>query len=41
MLGRFTDVEIGRNVQINEESWLRNVKIGNEVMIAPQVVHAA
>ncbi len=37
LLGRFTDVEIGRNVQINEECRLRNVKIGNDVMIAPQV----
>jgi len=37
LLGRFDDVEIGDNVQINEHCRLRNVTIGNNVMIAPEV----
>lgn len=37
LLGKFNDVSIGNNVQINERSRLRNVIIGNDVMIAPEV----
>lgn len=37
LLGDFEDVTIGDNVQINERSRLRNVEIGNDVMIAPEV----
>jgi maltose O-acetyltransferase len=37
LMGKFDDVTIGNNVQINEKSRLRNVKIGNDVMIAPEV----
>jgi maltose O-acetyltransferase len=37
LLGKFDDVTIGNNVQINEKSRLRNVNIGNDVMIAPEV----
>lgn len=37
LLGKFDDVSIGNNVQINERSRLRNVSIGNDVMIAPEV----
>lgn len=37
LLGRFDDIEIGDNVQINEYCRLRNVSIGNHVMIAPEV----
>lgn len=29
------DIEIGSNSQINEECWIRNCIIGNNVMIAP------
>jgi maltose O-acetyltransferase len=36
--GNARDIEIGNNVQINEQCWIRNVKIGSEVMIAPQVM---
>lgn len=32
------DIEIGNNTQINEECWIRNCKIGNDVMIAPHVM---
>jgi len=32
------DVEIGSHCQINQQSRLVNVKIGNQVMIAPEVV---
>ncbi|CAF3424294.1 unnamed protein product [Rotaria sp. Silwood2] len=32
------DIEIGKNSQINEECWIRNCKIGNNVMIAPYVM---
>lgn len=32
------DIEIGNNSQINEECWIRNCKIGNNVMIAPYVM---
>jgi maltose O-acetyltransferase len=37
LLGKFDDITIGNNVQINEKSRLRNVQIGNDVMIAPEV----
>ena len=37
LAGKFDDVTIGNNVQINERTRLRNVKIGNDVMIAPEV----
>ena len=37
LFGRFLDTEIGNNVQINEQSRIRNVVIGDDVMIAPQV----
>lgn len=37
LLGKFDDVTIGNDVQINERSRLRNVDIGNSVMIAPEV----
>ncbi len=32
------DIEIGNNSQINEECWIRNCKIGSDVMIAPYVM---
>lgn len=32
------DIEVGNNSQINEECWIRNCKIGNDVMIAPYVM---
>lgn len=32
------DIEIGNNCQINEDCWIRNCKIGNDVMIAPFVM---
>lgn len=37
LMGKFDDVVIGKNVQINEFSRIRNVIIGNDVMIAPYV----
>ncbi len=37
LLGKFDDIRIGSNVQINENSRLRNVIIGDSVMIAPEV----
>ena len=37
LVGKFDDVTIGNNVQINERTRLRNVSIGNDVMIAPEV----
>lgn len=37
LIGKFDDIIIGNNVQINERSRLRNVTIGNDVMIAPEV----
>jgi maltose O-acetyltransferase len=37
MFGKFNDIRIGNNCQINEKSRLRNVSIGNDVMIAPEV----
>ena len=37
LLGRFVDIEIGNNAQINQNSIVRSVKIGNDVMIAPDV----
>lgn len=32
------DIEIGNYIQINEDCWIRNAKIGNYVMIAPKVM---
>ena len=32
------DIEVGENSQINEDCWIRNCKIGNDVMIAPYVM---
>ena len=32
------DIEIGSHIQINEDCWIRNAKIGNYVMIAPKVM---
>jgi len=32
------DIEIGDNTQINENCWIRNCKIGKDVMIAPYVM---
>ena len=37
LVGKFKDVSFGNNVQINENVRLRNVSIGNDVMIAPEV----
>jgi maltose O-acetyltransferase len=37
-IGTGRDVAIGDRCQINEECRLRNVRIGNNVMIAPQVM---
>lgn len=37
-LGDGRDIEIGNNSHINEECWIRNCKIGNNVMIAPYVM---
>ena len=36
--GNGRDIEIGNHVQINENCWIRNAKIGNCVMIAPNVM---
>lgn len=38
LLGTGRDVRIGKYCQINEECRIRNVEIGNYVMIAPQVM---
>ena len=37
LFGRFTDITIGDNTAINERSRLRNVCIGSDVLIAPEV----
>nr|WP_142784468.1 acyltransferase [Changchengzhania lutea] len=37
LFGKFDDVSIGNNTQISERSRLRNVSIGNDVLIAPEV----
>lgn len=37
LMGKFDDIIIGNNVQINEFSRIRNTIIGNDVMIAPYV----
>lgn len=37
LMGKFDDVSIGNNVQINEKTRIRNAIIGNDVMIAPEV----
>ena len=36
--GNGRDIEVGDHVQINEDCWIRNAKIGNYVMIAPKVM---
>jgi maltose O-acetyltransferase len=36
--GNGRDIEIGDQCQINEDAWIRNVKMGNFVMIAPRVM---
>jgi maltose O-acetyltransferase len=36
--GSGRDIEIGSRVHINEECWIRNVSIGDTVMIAPRVM---
>lgn len=36
--GNGRDIEIGNHVEINEDCWIRNVKIGNDVMIGPRVM---
>jgi maltose O-acetyltransferase len=38
MVGNGRDIEIGDDVQINERTRLRNARIGNCVMIAPEVM---
>ncbi len=38
MFGDGRDVEIGNHVHINENSQIRNVKIGDYVLIAPEVI---
>lgn len=37
LVGKFNDIKIGNNVSINEKCRLRNVDIGNYVLIAPEV----
>jgi maltose O-acetyltransferase len=37
LMGKFDDLSIGNNVQINENARIRNAIIGNDVMIAPEV----
>lgn len=37
-LGDGRDIEIGDYVQINEDCWIRNAKIGSFTMIAPRVM---
>lgn len=37
LFGKFDDVSIGNNTQISERSRLRNVDIGSNVLIAPEV----
>jgi len=37
LLGKLDDISIGDNTQISERSRLRNVDIGNNVLIAPEV----
>lgn len=37
LMGKFDDIKIGSNVQINERCRIRNVIIGDNVMIAPEV----
>jgi maltose O-acetyltransferase len=36
--GNGRDIEIGSHIQINEDCWIRNARIGNYVMIAPKVM---
>jgi maltose O-acetyltransferase len=37
LFGKLDDVSIGNNTQISERARLRNVSIGNDVLIAPEV----
>lgn len=37
-LGNGRDIELGNYVQINEDCWIRNVRIGDYCMIAPRVM---
>jgi maltose O-acetyltransferase len=32
------DIELGSHVQINEDAWIRNVKIGDYVMVGPRTM---
>jgi maltose O-acetyltransferase len=32
------DIELGSHVQVNEDAWIRNVKIGDHVMIGPRTM---
>lgn len=32
------DIELANHIQINEDAWIRNVRIGNQVMIGPRVM---
>jgi len=32
------DIQIGNNVQINENCWIRNCRMGNDIMIGPYVM---
>ena len=32
------DIELGNHVQVNEDAWIRNVKIGDYVMIGPRTM---
>ena len=32
------DIELGNHVQVNEEAWIRNVKVGDHVMIGPRTM---
>ena len=36
--GNGRDIELGNNVQVNEDCWIRNVSVGNCVMIGPRVM---
>jgi maltose O-acetyltransferase len=37
-LGNGRDIEVGDYTQINEDTWIRNVRIGKYVMIAPRAM---
>ena len=32
------DIELGNDIQVNEDAWIRNARIGNYVMIGPRVM---